>query len=478
MIVFFKPNLNDHTKAFVCDTVNAPIPKNIDNNPTSINKTVDFIYAHNAKNIPPIKEWVLDKHRANTEDLDAFLKKSKTRALIVIKNDTIIYEKYFNGGRENKNQIVFSVTKAFTATLTAIAIEEGFMHLDQKVSDFIPEFKNSPSNKITLRHLMNMVSGFKWNDYGNLIKLGLLYYSDNLKKFISNNLFQDYEPETHFVYKSITTQILGICLEKAIGKSYATYLEEKLWNPLGMKYDAYVTLDSKKNHNTRAFGGLALTAKDMAKFGQLLLKDGNWEGKQLIPLWFIKKLKNRTMNKWFGYSFSFWRNGHESTDFETNQNFYAAGLHGQYIFIAPEEKMVVVRTGLKEKNSWSIKLGRLTRQIGLGRTDFTDPSLNFGNQFEGDYYNNSGKKMSLILMPDKNKNNHRQWIWSRDKDFFHYANDVKHLTQMDGVSIGYKKQGEQTRLYFKIENNKVIGFYYNSWPSTQLDYFKKENNVQ
>ena len=259
---------------------------------------------------------------------------------------------------KTKIKFVFSVSKAFTATLTAIAVEEGLLYLDQKVSDFIPEFANSACKKITLRHLMGMVSGFKWNDYGSLVRLGSLYYNNNLQKFISHNLGQEYEPETHFVYKSITTQILGICLEKAIGKSYSSYLEEKIWKPLGMKYNAIVTLDSKKNRNTRTFGGLAITAKDMAIFGQLLLKDGIWKGNRLIPSWFINEVKTRSLNKWFGYSFCFWRNGYESIDFENNQQFWAAGLHGQYIFVSPKDKIVIVRTGLKEKKSLVSHFGK------------------------------------------------------------------------------------------------------------------------
>jgi len=476
IVVFFKPSINDHKAIFACDTICTRTPEVLD--PTSESAVVAcpkslFVDVNSPENIPAIQEWVPKNELLKTEHLDEFLVKSKTTALVVIKNDSIFYEKYLNGGAKETPKVVFSVTKAITATLTAIAAEEGLLSIDQKVSDFLPEFGEDERKNITLRHLMGMVSGLNWNDFKNLVRLGGLYYNSNQQRFVVKNVKQKYEPGEHFAYKSVSTQILGICLEKATGKHYADYLEEKIWKPVGMEYNALMTLDNKKNHNARTFGGLAITARDMIRFGKLMLNDGLWEGTQIVPDWFVKELKTRGTDKWFGYSNCFWRNGYETETFATNQQYWAAGYGGQYIYVAPQENMVIVRTGSKEKNRWSVLLGRLASVIGTGKTDLTDTSIDYGEQFSGTYKNQSGKEMKLELLPEHDKYDRREWTWSRDVEHFKEGEEHKVLTQFDGISLGFKKQGTQTRMYYKVENGKVLGFYYNTWPMVKLDYFEK-----
>ncbi len=462
IVLFFKPDINDHEKAFVCDTITP-----------SENLTPCFVNVHDPDNIPPINKWINLRQRLEATDFNDFLDKSNTTALLVIKNDSILYEHYLKKGAKDRTQVVFSVTKGFTSTLVAIAAEEGLLSIDQKVADFIPEFAEDERKNITLRHLMGMVSGLNWNDFKNLPRLGGLYYNNNQQNFVVRNVKKEYYPDTKFEYKSVSTQILGICLEKATGKSFADYMNDKIWKHIGAEYDVLVTLDSKKNRNARTFGGIAMTASDMARFGRLMLHDGVWEGKRLVPQWFMKELRNRDMNKWIGYSNCFWRNGYENQDFQDNQQFWAAGYGGQYIYVSPKENTIIVRTGLKEENRWSVILGRLSALVSGGETDLSDPSMDFGNQFAGTFKNSTGNEMKLELLPERDHYLRREWIWKRETDYFKEGKGLKTLTQFDGISLGFKKKGEQTRMYYKVKQGKVLGFFYNSWPSVEFEYFEK-----
>lgn len=475
IVVFFKPSIEDHQKVFVCDTVPGSA---MDDWAASSKEAMPlkkqlFTNVNAPTNIPPMEQWIPLEENLETTNFDAFLEKSKTTALIVIRNDSVLYERYLNGGAKDKPKVVFSVTKAIVATLTAIAAEEGLLSLDQKVADFIPEFANGARKEITLRHLMGMVSGLNWHDFDNLLRLGGLYYTGNQERFVKRAAKTKYEPNTNFSYKSLSTQILGICLEKAINQSLASYLEAKIWRPVGMQYDAMVTLDSKKHRNPRTFGGLALAAPDMVRFGKLMLNGGVWEGEQIVPKWFVEDVKHRDLNNWFGYSNCYWRNGYEELGFETNEQYWAAGYNGQYIFISPKDNIIIVRTGADEKSRWSLLLGRLSSLLANGRNDLTDESLDFGAQFSGTYTNEAGQEMTLELEPELDKYKRRKWLWKRDLTQFREGKKLEELTQLDGVSLGYKKGGKQTRMYYDIKDGKVLGFYYNSWPAVSLQYFKK-----
>ncbi|MFT5646971.1 MAG: hypothetical protein ACI976_001657, partial [Aureispira sp.] len=97
----------------------------------------------------------------------------------------------------------------------------------------------------------------------------------------------------------------------------------------------------------------------------------------------------------------------------------------------------------------------------------------FGAQFSGTYANEDGQKMTLELVLELNKYKRRKWLWKRDVTQFSAGKKLDELTQLDGVSLGYKKGGKQTRMYYDIKEGKVLGFYYNSWPAVSLQYFKK-----
>ena len=278
------------------------------------------------------------------KSFEDFLEKSNTVALLIIKDDSLLSENYSNN--YNRNSIVpsFSIAKSYTSALVGIAIEEGLIKsVDEKVTDYLPELKKNGFDKVTIKHLLQMTSGIKFNENykSPFSEASSFYYGTDLRKLI-NKIEIIHEPGTHFNYVSGNTQLLAHILEKALnGKTISEYLNEKIWQPLGMEYDASWSIDSKKNNMEKAFCCINARAIDFAKFGMLYLNKGKWNGRQIIPKhWIEESTKTETSDAspWY-YQYQWRKVSPESKEF------YAAGWLGQYIYINPEKKLVIVRLG-------------------------------------------------------------------------------------------------------------------------------------
>ena len=294
-----------------------------------------------------IKLKIPDEYHKSGESssFEDLLKNSSTLAFLVIRNDSLIFSKYFNGLDESSVLPSFSIAKSFVSALVGIAIEEGnIKSLDQPVTDFFPELGNRGFQKVTLRHLITMRSGinFKegYNDpFGDASRI---YYGKNIKKFICK-LKVVSEPGSVYSYQSGNTQLLAMVLEKVTGKKISEYLEEKIWKPLGMKYPATWSIDSKKRREIKAFCCINASASDFARFGQLYLDRGYRNGKSIVPEPWIKEtltIQNDSRDS-RGYPYTyFWRVREEG-------EFFAYGVLGQYIYVCPAKKIVMVRFGEK-----------------------------------------------------------------------------------------------------------------------------------
>lgn len=460
-----KPSTLDHKRAFICDTLGC----------YPVEEADQLVRAE--RELPTLERWVPLAQRMGKTEVEAFLKKSKTTAFIVVKGDSLLYERYWGKAGPEEAKISFSIHKSLIAILVAIAQKEGYLNINQSVADFIPEFGEDDRKKIRLHHLMDMVSGTAWHDKVSILGLGLLYYNKNQDNFLLKHSQLKYEPGTHYYYNSMSTQILGECLERAIGKSSTEYLEEKIWKPLHIKDPAYVTLDSKKNEQARMFGGMAITPRSMLRIGQLLLNNGTWEGKQLIPEWFMLQISSRKpeLYQW-GYGYCFKHRGYEDINFRKNRYFYAEGYKGQFIFVDPSSKTLIIRQGEADPCVWPVLFGRLSQEMNGGKTDLTDPSLDFGAQMSGDYQHKSGAKMHLSLLDKPDQYGRRKWLWERPDSLFPYQKKDKTLYQIDGVSMGKMMPSQTIRLYMDIEAGKVKGIYCYRPPLTESLYFKKLEN--
>jgi CubicO group peptidase (beta-lactamase class C family) len=214
----------------------------------------------------------------NNIPFDKYLDDNKTVAFLIIKNDTIQYEKYFKG--YDKESIVpsFSMAKSVTSILIGCAIDEGLIKsVDEPITNYIPELKKNGFDKVTIKNLLQMTSGIKFNEsYVNPFgDAASFYYGLNLRKEIGKMKLKT-EPGKKFEYVSGNTQLLGLVLERSLKeKKITSYLQDKLWTPLEMEYDASWSIDRKKNGLEKTFCCLNARARDFAKIGRLYKNKGN-----------------------------------------------------------------------------------------------------------------------------------------------------------------------------------------------------------
>ena len=272
-----------------------------------------------------------------------------TVAFVVVKNDSLQHEQYWDGYGPDSHSNSFSMAKSFVSMMIGCAIDEGrIKSVDEPVSDFLPEFKDGDNAKLTIKHLLTMSSGINFDEnYVNpLAYPAAAYYGSDLKKLTYGYKVTE-EPGKTFKYLSGNSELLGFILEKATGKPISEYMSEKLWKPLGARNAAFWSLDHKDGME-KAYCCFNSNAPDFARIGQLYLDTGKWNGSQLISKEYVlnsirpadlKVAEDGTQNDRYGYAW--WL----IPDYKGHYVFYARGILGQYIFCIPDKKMVVVRLG-------------------------------------------------------------------------------------------------------------------------------------
>ncbi|MFC1733368.1 serine hydrolase domain-containing protein [candidate division KSB1 bacterium] len=285
-------------------------------------------------------EFISDKEYNSFE---TYLKKTETLVYLVIKNDTIIYEQYFNDYNESTLHTSFSVTKSFISALLGIAIGEGAIKdLDQPVTDYYKDLKDPGFSKIRIKDLLTMRSGIKFNEsyinpFGTVAKF---YYGRNLTKYV-RNLKIESPPDQTYNYAAANTQLLSFIIEKATHQKISDYLQEKIWKSIGMEHNAQWNMDSKKHNNIKAFCCLTATVRDFAKFGRLYLNNGNWNGKQIIPEKWIRDTRTVTNDSRDSQNYPYtyqWRS-------TINDALFAKGILGQSLYIDYKNNMIFLRLG-------------------------------------------------------------------------------------------------------------------------------------
>jgi CubicO group peptidase (beta-lactamase class C family) len=282
---------------------------------------------------------------------DAFLEEHNTVAFLIIHNDTIQYEHYFNGYDQASIVASFSMAKSITSILIGCAIDDGLIKsVQDPVANYIPEMQKNGFDKVTIEHLLQMTSGLKFNEgYANPFgEVATFYYGRTLRK-ATPKLKLKRPPGEAFEYASGNPQILGLLLERALkNKTVTQYLQEKLWQPLGMEYDASWSIDKKKDGLEKTFCCINARARDFAKIGRLYLNKGNWNGKQVVPESWVKqstKVDTSNGSAWY-YQYQWW------LPTQTG-DFMAVGILGQYIYVNPAKNLVIVRLGKsKGKADW------------------------------------------------------------------------------------------------------------------------------
>ncbi|MDP3927900.1 MAG: serine hydrolase [Bacteroidota bacterium] len=280
---------------------------------------------------------------------DGYLKTNKTLAFLIIKNDTLLYERYFD--TYSKESIVpsFSVAKSITSILIGCAIDDKLIkNIDEPITNYIPELTKNGFEKVSIKHVLQMTSGLNFNEsYVNPFgHAASFYYGLNLRKSIAKLTLKEL-PGTQFDYVSGNTQLLGLILERALkGKNVTQYLQEKLWEPLGMEYSGSWSIDSEKSGLEKTFCCLNARARDFAKIGRLYLQKGNWNGKQIVSEKWVKESTQVKTSEGSAsyYQYQWWLPSRDG-------DFMAHGILGQYIYVNPSKNMVIVRLGSSEGNA-------------------------------------------------------------------------------------------------------------------------------
>ena len=298
-------------------------------------------------------------------DFDAFLADSETQAFIVIQDDKILYEGYFNGAERDSMVTSFSVAKSFDSALIGIAIDEGFIGgVNDSVADYLPELadRDDRFKMITIGDLLRMAAGLDYKELRWALFNGddplTTYYPDQREIALDNTQIVD-PPAQYFQYNKYHPQLLGMILERSTGMSVTEYTQTRLWDPIGMEFSGAWALDSEASGFEKMEAGLNARAIDYAKLGRLFLEDGNWNGVQVISTdwveestsldseahdseYYANEFGRRVYANGEGYYKYMWygrlRDGHPS-------DFIAEGDHGQLIYMSPSNRLIIVRNG-------------------------------------------------------------------------------------------------------------------------------------
>lgn len=296
------------------------------------------------------RPWPISKeyNKVSNKNLLSEIEKYNPAVFLIIKNDSIRYEKYWDNYNENSLTNSFSMAKSFIGLLIGIAIDEGKINsVDDPVGLYLEQYKNHPELKI--KHLLTMSSGIDFDEsynspFGHMAKA---YYGTDIKK-----LNEDYtvtsKPGEIWKYLGGNTIILSFIIEKVSGMSISQYMSRKVWQPLGAKNEALWSLDQKDGAE-KAYCCFYSNARDFARIGQLINNKGLWNGQRIITEKYLEAAtmpafnltdKNGKTVDFYGYQI--WTSYYKNLDV-----IYARGILGQYIISIPEKNIVIVRLGHK-----------------------------------------------------------------------------------------------------------------------------------
>lgn len=275
-------------------------------------------------------------------DVDAYMEDQRAAALVIVQDGKIRLERYGLDFSPDGRWTSFSVAKSITSTLVGAAIKDGYIkRIDDKVSDYIPDLKGSVYDDVTIKQLLTMTSGVKWNeDYADPNSDVALFDKHKAEPGVDatvsymRTLKREAPPGSKWVYKTGETNLVGVLVSSATGKNLSDYLSEKIWRPFGMEQDATWILGSTGHE----ISGCCIQAstRDFARFGLFMLGGGIAAGKPVLPDGWIAEATSEqfaTDRGQFGYGYQWWT--------LADGSYCARGIFGQGILIDPERKLVI-----------------------------------------------------------------------------------------------------------------------------------------
>jgi len=288
----------------------------------------------------------------NAVDSEAFLAETDTSALLVLEDGRLRFERYWLTGGREVHWLSMSVAKSFVSAAVGIAVEEGHIgSIEEPITAYVPSLAGSAYDGVRIKDILQMSSGARWNEdysdpesdinrFGRIMAIG-----GSLNEF-ATTVVREHEPGTRNRYNSVDTQVLGMLLVAATGRTVTDYMSEKLWQPLGMESDAHWMLDS--DGMEMVFVGLNATARDYAKLGELYRLGGRWGGVQIVPADWVRAsvtpdaphlTPEAKADDSFpvGYGYQWWIPAGDEGEFS------AIGVYNQFVFVNPSRDLVIVK---------------------------------------------------------------------------------------------------------------------------------------
>ncbi|MEC3467274.1 serine hydrolase domain-containing protein [Bacillus tropicus] len=314
--------------------------------------------SHFSTALQNLDDFAVERRLGNTTPLKKLLDDNKTDAFVVVHNGQLVYERYFNGYNENEPHGMASLAKVFTGAIIQSLAEENRIDLEKTADTYIKELKNTPFGKATLQQLMDMQVSVEYPTHGyehpalenqdaqlylasNILPRGKNYDGPMKIYDMLREAEETAPPGSDFSYDNGSAETLAWIIRTITGKSLAENVSERIWSQIGMEENAYYVTDETKIEQASA--GLNATARDMARFGQLLLNNGEYNGKQILPSSITEDIKNVQEGELaigpgasISYHNQWWIPHNEQGAFEV------LGSYGQTLYIDPKANMVIV----------------------------------------------------------------------------------------------------------------------------------------
>ena len=283
-----------------------------------------------------------------------------TDGIVVLHRGRIVYERYFGALEANLPHSCFSITKSYAATLAATLVHEGVLDDTKTIPHYLPEMRGSAFEDARLREVMDMQTGLDYTEIYAQRDSGIWAYAracglrPRTADYKGPTTACEYLPTLRkqgehaqaFAYKTVNTEVMCWLMARVTGRSLAQLLHERLWAPLGCEEDASIVVDPAGM--PMGDGGLSATLRDMARFGELMRREGQWNGRQLVPAAVVHdtvrgadtaKFAKAGYTLLSGYSYRnmWWVSHNELGAYE------GRGIHGQRLYIAPKSQMVIAR---------------------------------------------------------------------------------------------------------------------------------------
>jgi len=314
-------------------------------------KTPDLMPAHEiAPSVKPIEiprdsedmpdEVLYQKAPLSWED---FLSETKTNAFLVIRNGVLTYEWYKEGFAAQTRFPSYSVAKTMTSIMIGQLVAAGKINESEYFVDYFPEFKNGTDfDKVTIKSLLDMQGGVGVSDnyptgpQGWGVAIAQMYATTDLHWFIGNNRKMAFAPGAGAEYRSVDTQMLGMIIKKVTGMRVSDYFSENVWQKVGAEFPATWNVD-RVGGTEKTFCCFNASARDYARIGMAILNGGYAGGNQIITRDWLTRMKTPvvTLDHGWGYSAQVW---HPFPNISM-----ALGLHGQFIFVDPDSRTVIVK---------------------------------------------------------------------------------------------------------------------------------------